>query len=78
MTNLRTIEAGVTRMAQRTILSVARKWKWAFQQQPAEKKQPLPKIWRFSNALARKSDCFLAILFDSIIVVTQFPLLFAK
>ena len=65
-------------MAQRTILSVARKWKWAFQQQPAEKKPPLPKIWRFSNALARKSDCFLAILFDSIIVVTQFPVLFAK
>ena len=65
-------------MERRTILSVARKWKWAFQQQPAEKKQPLPKIWRFSNALARKSDCFLAILFDSITVVTQFPLLFAK
>ena len=65
-------------MAQRTILSVARKWKWAFQQQPAEKKQPLPKIWRFSNALARKSDCFLGFFFDSKTVVTQFPLLFCK
>ena len=78
MTNLPAIEAGVTRLAQRTILSVARKWKWAFQQQPAEKKPPLPKIWRFSNALARKSDCFLGIFFDSKTAVTRFPLLFCK